>query len=365
MRTISRSVVKRVVIGRLLRRQERDWALSLATPWRDDAVSKGLLRDLDGKSATDEEEEDFFDMANLPPEATGLPMVVWVSQRGRAQHAARVKVSLIHGRRMSSRQMTSVSVRPTVEVVAGAPLSSEDLSAVRKWVAANEQAILDYWEERLFTTELIERLRRTSDCPPPLRVLGLTWPAPRSASCSGSPPGARATGRRSASSSTGCRRGFPLGARDPALAGPAQTGTVEFTTQRREPDRVEILSGVFEGVTTGTPVSMLIRNEDRRSKDYGEIKDVYRPGHADYTYDVKYGLRDYRGGGRSSARRPPAGRRPAPSPARSWARRSGSWATSCRSARTRSTAIGSTPRRSSATRSGAPTRTPRGAGKRS
>jgi hypothetical protein len=122
--------------------------------------AKGLLRDLDGKSATDEEEEDFFDMANLPPEATGLPMVVWVSQRGRAQHAARVKVSLIHGRRMSSSQMTSVSVRPTVEVVAGAPLSSEDLSAVRKWVAANEQAILDYWEERLFTTELIERLRR-------------------------------------------------------------------------------------------------------------------------------------------------------------------------------------------------------------
>lgn len=79
-------------------------------------------------------------------------------------------------------------------------------------------------------------------------------------------------------------------------------GQSKFTTQRREPDRVEILSGVFEGVTTGTPVSLLIRNEDQRSKDYGEIKDLYRPGHADYTYEAKYGLRDYRGGGRSSAR---------------------------------------------------------------
>ncbi|MEK0085408.1 chorismate synthase [Benzoatithermus flavus] len=79
-------------------------------------------------------------------------------------------------------------------------------------------------------------------------------------------------------------------------------GQSKFTTQRRESDRVEILSGVFEGMTTGTPVSLLIRNEDQRSKDYGEIKDLYRPGHADYTYDVKYGIRDYRGGGRSSAR---------------------------------------------------------------
>jgi chorismate synthase len=79
-------------------------------------------------------------------------------------------------------------------------------------------------------------------------------------------------------------------------------GQSRFTTQRQEPDRVEILSGVFEGVTTGTPVSLLIRNEDQRSKDYGDIKDRYRPGHADYTYDVKYGLRDHRGGGRSSAR---------------------------------------------------------------
>ncbi len=79
-------------------------------------------------------------------------------------------------------------------------------------------------------------------------------------------------------------------------------GQSRFTTQRREPDRVEILSGVFEGLTTGTPVSLMIRNEDQRSKDYAEIQDKFRPGHADFTYWAKYGIRDYRGGGRSSAR---------------------------------------------------------------
>ena len=79
-------------------------------------------------------------------------------------------------------------------------------------------------------------------------------------------------------------------------------GQTKFTTQRQEPDLVEILSGVFEGLTTGTPISLLIRNQDQRSKDYGEIKDLYRPGHADITYDAKYGIRDHRGGGRSSAR---------------------------------------------------------------
>ncbi len=73
-------------------------------------------------------------------------------------------------------------------------------------------------------------------------------------------------------------------------------------TQRREPDTVEILSGVFEGRTTGTPIALLIRNQDQRSKDYGNIADSFRPGHADYTYWQKYGIRDYRGGGRSSAR---------------------------------------------------------------
>ena len=79
-------------------------------------------------------------------------------------------------------------------------------------------------------------------------------------------------------------------------------GQSRFTTQRQEPDRVRILSGVFEGLTTGTPISLVIENEDARSKDYAEIKDRFRPGHADYTYWKKYGLRDYRGGGRSSAR---------------------------------------------------------------
>jgi chorismate synthase len=79
-------------------------------------------------------------------------------------------------------------------------------------------------------------------------------------------------------------------------------GQSRFTTQRRESDEVRILSGLFEGQTTGTPISMLIENEDQRSKDYTAIKDQFRPGHADYTYWVKYGIRDYRGGGRSSAR---------------------------------------------------------------
>ncbi|RST29537.1 chorismate synthase [Sphingomonas ginkgonis] len=79
-------------------------------------------------------------------------------------------------------------------------------------------------------------------------------------------------------------------------------GTSRFTTQRREPDQVRILSGVFEGRTTGTPISLLIENEDQRSKDYSEVAQAYRPGHADITYDAKYGLRDWRGGGRSSAR---------------------------------------------------------------
>jgi chorismate synthase len=79
-------------------------------------------------------------------------------------------------------------------------------------------------------------------------------------------------------------------------------GQSRFTTQRRESDRVRILSGLFEGRTTGTPISLLIENEDQRSKDYTAIKDQFRPGHADYTYWAKYGIRDYRGGGRSSAR---------------------------------------------------------------
>lgn len=79
-------------------------------------------------------------------------------------------------------------------------------------------------------------------------------------------------------------------------------GQSRYTTQRREEDRVEILSGVFEGKTTGTPIGLVIRNTDQRSKDYSKIKDQFRPAHADYTYQHKYGVRDYRGGGRSSAR---------------------------------------------------------------
>ena len=79
-------------------------------------------------------------------------------------------------------------------------------------------------------------------------------------------------------------------------------GRSRFTSQRREPDRVNILSGTFEGLTTGAPISLLIENKDARDKDYDELKDRFRPGHADYTYHVKYGIRDHRGGGRASAR---------------------------------------------------------------
>jgi chorismate synthase len=79
-------------------------------------------------------------------------------------------------------------------------------------------------------------------------------------------------------------------------------GRTDFTTKRNEPDAVRILSGVFEGLTTGTPISLMIENTDQRSRDYGDIAVTYRPGHADYAYEAKYGIRDYRGGGRSSAR---------------------------------------------------------------
>ena len=101
----------------------------------------------------------------------------------------------------------------------------------------------------------------------------------------------------------GCPPGMPLSADDiqPDL-NRRKPGQSKYTTQRREDDTVEILSGVFEGVTTGTPIGLLIRNKDSRPQDYNKIKDRFRPGHADYTYFHKYGLRDYRGGGRSSAR---------------------------------------------------------------
>jgi len=101
----------------------------------------------------------------------------------------------------------------------------------------------------------------------------------------------------------GCPPGLPLTEDDlQRELDRRKPGTSRHTTQRREPDQVKILSGVFEGLTTGTPIGLLIENVDQRSKDYGAIAELFRPGHADYTYQHKYGLRDYRGGGRSSAR---------------------------------------------------------------
>ncbi len=101
----------------------------------------------------------------------------------------------------------------------------------------------------------------------------------------------------------GCPPGMPLCEADIQKdLDRRRPGTSRYVTQRREPDQVEILSGVYEGVTTGTPIGLLIRNTDARSKDYSNIVDTFRPGHADYTYWRKYGLRDPRGGGRSSAR---------------------------------------------------------------
>ncbi len=101
----------------------------------------------------------------------------------------------------------------------------------------------------------------------------------------------------------GCPPGLELSEADiQADLDRRRPGRSRHTTQRNEPDQVQILSGVFEGRTTGTPIGLLIENKDQRSKDYGDIKDKVRPGHADYTYQQKYGIRDYRGGGRSSAR---------------------------------------------------------------
>lgn len=101
----------------------------------------------------------------------------------------------------------------------------------------------------------------------------------------------------------GCPAGLELGEADiQDWLDRRKPGQSKFTTARQEGDRVEILSGVFEGKTTGTPIALEVRNTDQRSHDYGNIMDVYRPGHADYTFDAKYGFRDYRGGGRSSGR---------------------------------------------------------------
>ncbi len=101
----------------------------------------------------------------------------------------------------------------------------------------------------------------------------------------------------------GCPAGLPLCEEDiQKYLDRRKPGQSRFATRRREGDEAEILSGVFEGRTTGTPISILVRNMDQRSRDYSEIREIYRPGHADYTFDAKYGFRDYRGGGRSSGR---------------------------------------------------------------
>ena len=101
----------------------------------------------------------------------------------------------------------------------------------------------------------------------------------------------------------GCPPGLPLSEEDIQMdLERRRPGKSRHTSQRREPDAVRILSGVFEGVTTGTPIGLLVENVDQKPKDYSKIKDKFRPGHADYTYQQKYGIRDYRGGGRSSAR---------------------------------------------------------------
>jgi chorismate synthase len=101
----------------------------------------------------------------------------------------------------------------------------------------------------------------------------------------------------------GCPPGLPLSEADiQPFLDKRRPGTSRFTTQRQEADAVKILSGVFDGRTTGTPISLMIENTDQRSKDYTDVAKAYRPGHADYAYDAKYGFRDYRGGGRSSAR---------------------------------------------------------------
>lgn len=101
----------------------------------------------------------------------------------------------------------------------------------------------------------------------------------------------------------GCPAGIPLCEEDIQIyLNRRRPGQNKFTTARAETDTVEILSGIFEGKTTGTPISLVVMNKDQRSRDYGTIAQMYRPGHADYTYDMKYGFRDYRGGGRSSGR---------------------------------------------------------------
>jgi hypothetical protein len=105
------------------------------------------------------ESNDLFELANLSPTLTGLPMIVWISERGRARHDARVKVSLVQGRRAHPDRAASVSVRPTVEVVAGPELDRPDMELVRQWIGINREAIIAYWNGDLLTDEVIARLQ--------------------------------------------------------------------------------------------------------------------------------------------------------------------------------------------------------------
>ena len=105
------------------------------------------------------EANDLFEMANLSPTLTGLPMIVWISERGRARHDVRVKVSLVHGRRAHPDHTASVSVRPTVEIVAGPELDGRDMELVRQWIETNREAIIAYWNGDLLTDEVIARLK--------------------------------------------------------------------------------------------------------------------------------------------------------------------------------------------------------------
>jgi hypothetical protein len=111
-------------------------------------------------AVTDTEAADeLFEMANLSPARTGLPMIVWISERGRARHDARVKVSLVHGRRAHPDNTASVSIRPDVAVVTGPPLDARDLDLVRRWIAFNRAALLAYWDGDLLTDEVIGQLQ--------------------------------------------------------------------------------------------------------------------------------------------------------------------------------------------------------------
>jgi hypothetical protein len=109
--------------------------------------------------------DDLFETANLSPALTGLPMIVWISERGHARHEARVKVSLVHGRRARPDRTASVSVRPAVEIVAGPELDCRDLDLVRQWLELNHEAIIAYWDGDLLTDEVIARLKPVVSSP--------------------------------------------------------------------------------------------------------------------------------------------------------------------------------------------------------